>query len=111
MERHTNLDYYVKSSDIDKLPLFAKLIFSDEDYSDEEKFKFKKAFLNKYLKNNKFRKDVQGCYLFFYENELLAVYRSQEDLDPNVEGYKTVCYEITDTPKKEYLLYFKNNIN
>ena len=106
MEKHTTLDFYLKKNKRNKIPLFAQLIFMDEDYSDVEKIKFRNQFLNKYLNNSTFRKQVQGYYLYFYNNELFAVYKKQEDLDPNIPGYKTICYKITDTHKKEYLLHY-----
>ena len=37
METHTDVNYFIKNK---KIPTFAKLIFIEENYSDEEKFKF-----------------------------------------------------------------------
>ena len=72
MKKHTTLDFYLKKNERNKIPLFAQLIFMDEDYADVEKIKFRNQFLNKYLNNSTFRKQVQGYYLYFYNNDNLC---------------------------------------
>lgn len=99
MEQHTNVDYFMKYNNIKDIPIFAQLIFSSDSYSDEEKFKFKNLFLEEYLKNDDYRKQVQGYYLLFYDNELYAIYEKKEHRDQKLLGYKTMFYKITDTPK------------
>ena len=89
----------MKYNNIKDIPIFAQLIFSSDSYSDEEKFKFKKLFLEKYLKNDDYRKKVQGYYLYFYNRELIAIYEKKEHVDSKLFGCKTVCYGISDNPK------------
>ena len=101
-EYHTNIKYFIKSK---KIPLFAQLIFKDENYADEEKFKFKEYFLNKYLKSPSFRKEVEGFYIFFFEHKLFAVYEKKEHIDPKIPGYKLMGYKISENYEKQSIMY------
>ena len=40
----------MKYNNIKDVPIFAQMIFSSDEFIDDEKFKFKNLFLTKYLK-------------------------------------------------------------
>ena len=99
MEKHTTVDYFIEYTEI---PIFAQLIFNSDQYEDVEKFKFKELFLNKYLSNKKFRNKVQGCYIYFYNKELFAVVKTQDDIENKLPGINLIGYEILDKEQKYY---------
>lgn len=102
------MEYGVPEEYLDKIPEFAKIIFSDEKYVGKEKFV--KHFLLRYIRDKNFRKYTEGMNVFFSDFKYHGVLEYEDIKNFNIPGYKKIIVEVNENPKDEYLL-MQVNVN